>query len=132
MTTMTDDIGPRLAAVEAHISNINTQLAEINANQRQLREEMQAMRAEHQAEMQAMRQEFQAEMQAMREEFQAENRSMRSEHQADTRTLHERIDQTNGRIDQTNAKIDRLLYVALGGFITLAVGMALLYLRIGP
>ena len=85
MTTMTDDIGPRLAAVEAHISNINTQLAEINANQRQMREE----------------------------------------HQADIRYLHERI-------DQTNAKIDRLLYVALGGFITLAVGMALLYLRIGP
>ena len=51
MTTMTDDIGPRLAAVEAHIGNINTQLAEINANQRQLREENQAMRAEHQADI---------------------------------------------------------------------------------
>ena len=51
MTTATDDIGPRLAAVEAHISNINTQLAEINANQRQLREQMQTMQANHQADI---------------------------------------------------------------------------------
>ena len=47
MVTATDDIGPRLAAVEANIININTQLAEINANQRQ-------MHAEHQADIRAL------------------------------------------------------------------------------
>ena len=44
MTTMTDDINARLAAVEADIRNINTQLVEINANQRR-------MQAEHQSDI---------------------------------------------------------------------------------
>ena len=113
MVTATDDINARLAAVEADIRNINTQLVEINANQRQ-------MRAEHQAETQAMR----------------------AEHRTDIRTLGDRINQTNARIDQTNvritqvetrlnAKIDRVLYVLLGGIITLLIAIALVYLRTG-
>ena len=36
MVTATDDINIRLAAVEADIRNINTQMGEMNANQRQL------------------------------------------------------------------------------------------------
>ncbi len=93
MTTATDDINPRLAAVEADLRNINTQLAELNANQRHLH----------------------------------------TEHQADLRSLGDRITQTNDRITSVetrlNAKLDRMLYLALGGFVTLLVGMVLLYIR---
>lgn len=102
MTTMADDIGPRIAAVEADIRNINIHLSEINANQRQTH----------------------------------------SEHQADIRALNDRINQTNDRITQTNdritqvevrlgSKVDRLTYVVLGAALTLLVGMALVYVRIG-
>ena len=107
MVTATDDINARLAAVEADIRNIYTQLAELNANLRQFRAEsqaeiramraenqaeIQAMRAENQAEVQAMRVENQAEVQAMRAENQALHQEARSEHQADIRQLHARID----------------------------------------
>ena len=74
MVTATDDINARLAAVEADIRNINTQLVEINANQRQMRAENQALHQESRAENLAMHQEA------------------RSEHQADIRQLHARID----------------------------------------
>ena len=78
MTTMTDDISARIAAVEADIRSINTQLAELNANQRQMREELQAERAQRQAELQADRAQRQAELQELRAEFRADIRATNS------------------------------------------------------
>ena len=98
MTTATDDIGPRLAAVEAHIVNINTQLAEINANQRQLREEIRAQN------------------QSMREEFQTQNRSMREEFQTHIRDINARIDRLQYTIIGFGAT---LIITMLGMIITL-------------
>ena len=64
MTTMTDDISARIAAVEADIRSINTQLAELNANQRQIREELQAERAQRHTELQELREELREELRA--------------------------------------------------------------------
>ena len=47
MTTATDDIGPRLAAVEAHITNINTQLDRMHSD-------IQEFRREHQADIRSL------------------------------------------------------------------------------
>ena len=74
MTTMTDDIGSRLAAVESDIRNINTQLAELNANQRQ-------MGSEHQADMRSIN-----------ERFDQVNGRIDQ--------VNDRIDRLNGRIDR--------------------------------
>ena len=60
MVTATDDISARIAAVEADIRSINTQLAELNANQRQIREELQSERAQRQAELQDIRADIRA------------------------------------------------------------------------
>ena len=69
MVTATDDISARIAAVESDIRNINTQLAELNANQRQLRDEvraeLQAERAQRQAELQELRTELRTELRAV-------------------------------------------------------------------
>ena len=86
--TDTDDTNPRLAALEADVRNINTQLERIHAGQQE----------------------------------------SRREHAADIRQLNTRIDQLR---DQLNTRIDRLTFIIMGGIITLLVGIALLYFRIG-
>ena len=55
MTTLSDDINPRLSAVEARLDGIDTQLTEIRAEIRQ-------MRADHQADMGQMRNEHRADI----------------------------------------------------------------------
>jgi CHASE3 domain sensor protein len=47
---------------------------------------------------------------------------------AGQRETNDRIAQVNDRL---NAKIDRLLYVVSGAALTIVVGLALVYLRIG-
>ena len=95
MTTTTDDINPRLAALEADVRNINVQL----------------------------------------ENMRTDNRETRAETQAQLLAVNARLDQTNARIDQLssqlNAKIDRMLFVFLGGVVTLLVGMVLVAYSFG-
>ncbi len=95
-TTDTDDTNPRLAALEADVRNINTQLERMHADQQE----------------------------------------SRREHAADIRQVNTRLDQLsaqlNARLDQLSARIDRLTYLIMGGIITMLVGIALLYFRIGP
>ena len=105
MTTMTDDIAPRLTALENRVGNVVERLAALESRVGNV--------AERVAALEGQVGEMSQSIQDLR---------------AGQRETNVRIAQVN---DQLNAKIDRLLYVVIGAALTIVVGLALVYLRIG-